>query len=282
MRILLFSFLLTFCLSANLQNEYKIQGNEIYSDHILKNTPKFFIASFGNAFEFKIASKDLIALFKRYGINLEGSGEVRFVYQTPKRFLDLQNQVKSYFLQAYPSLKIKEIYLKPLSQTASKNFQASLTPSILKKNKFEFFAQSDGKEGGVVFLCGILGEIEVFVANGDIRSRQEFNRANTKKQIIPFKGFFQEPAVKDEIFQSQAKGFIKNTQIITRTKLAPKTLVQRGEMIDVVFQENGVKIETRLEAQKNGSLGEIITAKNLESKKIVKVKVIAQGKGEVL
>ena len=272
-----------FAFGATLKEEYKIKGNEIYSNDLFASAPRFFISRFGNAFEFEVPSGDVIALFKRYGINLQAEKEnIKFVYQTPQEFADLQKQVGEFFAQAYPSLKIKAIYLKPLGKVEGSSFQALLTPSILKKSKFEFFAQSNAKEGGVVFVCEIVGEIEVYVANEDIRSRQAFDQNNIQKQVIPFRGFLQEPALKEELKSSQAKSFIKKSQVITRNKLTPKTLIQRGEMIDVVLQEEGVKIEMRAEALKNGTLGEVITAKNPSSKKTFKIKVIAQGRGEVL
>ena len=52
-------------------------------------------------------------------------------------------------------------------------------------------------------------------------------------------------------------------------------------MIDAFLQEGGVRIELRVEALKNAVLGEVISAKNPTSKKILKVKITAQGKGEV-
>lgn len=281
MRGLLVLFLCVFSWGVVLQKEYTISSNEIYSNDLIKNAPKFFIAQFGNAFEFVLPSKELVALFEKNKIKLEAQAEeVRFVYETSKAYQGLQKQVKDYFLKAYPSLKIQKIYLRPLSKALAHSFEASFTPSILKKSRFEFLAQSSA--GAVVFTCEIVGKIEVYVATEDIRSRQNFTQANIQKQTLPFRGFFQEPALLEEIEQSQAKGFIKSTQIITRNKLSPQTLVWRGEMIDVVLQEGGVRIETRLEAQKNASLGEIITAKNPATKKSLKVKITAKGRGEVL
>lgn len=283
MRLGIFFLFALFVFGATLKEEYKIKSNEVYSNDLVANAPRFFISRFGNAFEFEVPSTDVIALFKRYGITLDAKKErIKFVYQTPKEFAGLQKQVGEFFAQAYPSLKIKAIYLKSLGKVSGTSFKASLTPSILKKSKFEFLAQSNTKEGGVVFMCEVVGEIEVYVASQDIRSRQTFDQNNTQKQTIPFRGFLQEPALKEEISNSQAKSFIKNAQIITRNKLTPKTLIQRGEMIDVVLQDGGVKIEMRAEALKDGALGEVISAKNPTSKKTFKVRVIAQGRGEVL
>lgn len=282
MRVLLCLFFAIFTFGVELQNEYKIQGNEIYSSDLVKNAPRFFVARFGNAFEFSVPSDEIISLFDRYSIKLKSASEnIKFVYQTPKEFLGLQKQIRDYFLKAYPTLKIQKIYLRTLGKVSGDVFEASLTLSILKKNRFEFFAKSNQKEGGVVFVCEIVGEIEVFVASKDIRSRQSFDKTNITKQTLPFSGFFQEPASQEEIEKSQAKTFIKSDQIITRNKLAPKTLVQKGEMIDAFLQEGGVRIELRVEALKNAVLGEVISAKNPTSKKILKVKITAQGKGEV-
>ncbi|RDU70063.1 flagella basal body P-ring formation protein FlgA [Helicobacter cholecystus] len=283
MRLSLFFLFVFFAFGVNLQEEYKVKGNEIYSNDLIADAPRFFIARFGDTFEFEIPSADLIALFKRYGIKLEATKDMtKFIYQTPKAFANLQKQVKKFFLQAYPSLKIKTIYLKPLSKASDTSFEALLTPSVLKKSKFEFLAKSTPKEGGIIFACEIVGEIEVYLASEDIRSRQIFNPSNIQKQNIAFKGFLQEPALYEDLMNSQAKGFIKKAQIITRNKLSPRTLIEKGGMIDVVLQEGGVRVEMRVEALKSGSLGEVIPARNPTSKKNLKIKVIAEGKGEVL
>ena len=84
MRVLLCLFFAIFAFGVELQNEYKIQGNEIYSSDLVKNAPRFFVARFGNAFEFSVPSDEIISLFDRYSIKLKS--EVK----TSSLFIKLQ------------------------------------------------------------------------------------------------------------------------------------------------------------------------------------------------
>lgn len=281
MRILIFFLLAVFGFCAPLQKEYFVKSNIVYSVDILKNVPIFPIGHLGDGFELSIPSEKIITLFERHKIKLEStSKEVKFIYQTPKEFAPLQQQIKDYFLKTYPELHIKEVHLRTSDKTLS-DLTAMLNPSILKRNKFNFFAKSN-QQGGAFFVCEIEGEIDVYIASENIRSRQSFDSSNITKQTIPFVEFSQEPATLEEIQKSQARAFIKAMQTITRNKLSPRTLVQKGDMIDVFLYENGVRVEMRVEAMRSGALGEVIRAKNPTSKKTIKVKVTAKGKGEVL
>lgn len=70
--------------------------------------------------------------------------------------------------------------------------------------------------------------------------------------------------------------------IITRDKIKPRVFVKKGESIHASSTSNGISLEVLLIAKQNGVYNEIINAENPQSGKILRVKVIDEGKGEIL
>lgn len=280
----IFAVCCVFGLCSVIKETYTLNRNEIYSTDVIANSPKFLIGKFGENFEIALLSEKLKEMFASYSIAFETSfPQIIFTYVSSLPLQQVKQKISSALLEQYPQIKIQAIKLKPIGAEikTSKVFELkTIQNAIFKKKKFQILLNTP--EGVVPFLCEIDAKIEVYVAKEDIRAREDLQWGNVEKKWVEFEGFLQPPIDEREFLSSSARSFIKQGQIITSNKIKPKLFVKKGDMIEASYQEGGVKIVARLEAMQNGSLGEVIVARNPVSKKSVKLKITAQGKGEVL
>lgn len=275
--------LLCTLLHSQIKETYSISSNEIYSTDLLPQAPKFLIARFGESFELKIPSQNLKELFSSHSLTLSTSyPQITFFYKNPLPLTQVKEKIKSALLEQYPTIHIKEIRLKPIGKDLNHQKVFELTKiqnAMFKKKTFQILLNTPS--GVVPFVCEVDAEIEVYVAKEDIRAREELGGQNAEKKKVRFEGFLQPPISKKEFLSSSARSFIKQGQIITTNKIKPKLFVKKGDKVEVSLQEGGVEITSSVEALANGGLGEEIMARNPTSKKIIKIKITAQGKGEV-
>lgn len=277
-------FLFGFCKeNIAIKESYTLNRNEIYSTDLLPNSPRFLIAKFGEHFTLTLSSQKLQELFASHSIPCQTPfSQITFSYDSNLALQGVKEKITLVLKEQYPTIQIKDIRLKPIGTDLKKGqvFELkTIQNAIFKKKTFQILLNTSS--GVVPFLCEVDAKIEVYVAKEDIRAREDLDRGNVERKSIEFEGFLQPPISEKEFLSSSARSFIKQGQIITMNKIKPKLFVKKGDMIEVSYQEGGVKITARLEAMQNGSLAEEIMARNPTSKKTLKVKITAQGKGEI-
>lgn len=277
-------FLFGFCKeNTTIKESYTFNRNEIYSTDLLPNSPRFLIAKFGEHFTLTLSSQKLQELFASHSIPFQTPfSQITFIYDSTLPLKGVKEKISLVLKEQYPTINIKDIRLKPIGTDLKKEqvFELkTIQNAIFKKKTFQILLNTSS--GVVPFLCEVDAKIEVYVAKEDIRAREDLDRGNVERKSIEFEGFLQPPISEKEFLSSSARSFIKQGQIITINKIKPKLFVKKGDMIEVSYQEGGVKITARLEAMQNGSFGEEIMARNPTSKKTLKVRITAQGKGEI-
>jgi flagellar basal body P-ring formation protein FlgA len=70
-------------------------------------------------------------------------------------------------------------------------------------------------------------------------------------------------------------------RVLTWTDLTPRALVRKGHLVEVVAQEGSLSITMRGQATRNGALGDVITVRNLESKREFSAEVVDENKVRV-
>lgn len=277
-------FFFGFCKEdAIIKESYTLSRNEIYSTDLIPNSPRFLIARFGEHFTLTLSSQKLQELFSSHSIPFQTPfSQITFIYDSTLPLKDVKEKIALALKEQYPTIKIQKIRLKPIGSDLGREkvFELkTIQNAIFKKKTFQILLNTSS--GVVPFLCEVDARVEVYVAKEDIRAREDLDSGNVERKSIEFDGFLQPPISEREFLSSSARSFIKQGQIITTNKIKPKLFVKKGDMIEVSYQEGGVKISARLEAMQNGSLGEEIRAINPTSKKTLKVKITAQGKGEI-
>ena len=68
---------------------------------------------------------------------------------------------------------------------------------------------------------------------------------------------------------------------ITWTDVTPRTLVRKGQMVEVVATQGNLRITMKGQAVRSGALGEVVTIRNLDSKRDFSAEVIDENKVRV-
>lgn len=127
----------------------------------------------------------------------------------------------------------------------------------------------------------VVATIGIYRSSEVIKSLQNITQSNTTKDTIAFERFTQMPITLAQLGKISAKSYIAPNIIITQEKIRPKILIHKKDSFVGVIRDSNIHLETILIARQNGGLGDVIEAFNPQTKKILRVKIIAEGKGEV-
>ncbi len=150
------------------------------------------------------------------------------------------------------------------------------------------------KKDGVVFLrlenepnlrlpvrYSVIGSMQAFKSVSAIKKDENITANNTKKERVLF-GALSNPLLEGAIDKVSAKHFIPPDTLLSADKTQALIIVRKNDIITGVYEEGQISIEISLKALENGALNQIIQAKNLESNKILKAKVLSSSKAQIL
>ncbi len=159
---------------------------------------------------------------------------------------------------------------------------------------YELNASNKLKKDGVVFLrlenepnlrlpvrYSVVGSMQVFRSIGAIKKDENITANNTQKERVLF-GALSNPLLEGAIGKVSAKNFIPPNTLLSADKTQALIIVRKNDIITGVYEEGQISIEISLKALENGALNQIIQAKNLESNKILKAKVLSSSKAQIL
>ncbi|WRG41210.1 flagellar basal body P-ring formation protein FlgA [Helicobacter pylori] len=197
----------------------------------------------------------------------------------------LKTEIKEIYLKEYKDLKLE---IETISLEIPERF--SNTPIL----SYELNASNKLKKDGVVFLrlenepnlrlpvrYSVIGSMQVFKSIGAIKKDENITANNTKKERVLF-GALSNPLLEGAIDRVSAKHFIPPDTLLSMDKTQALIIVRKNDIITGVYEEGQISIEISLKALENGALNQIIQAKNLESNKILKAKVLSSSKAQIL
>ncbi|NBX77347.1 MAG: flagella basal body P-ring formation protein FlgA [Proteobacteria bacterium] len=88
-------------------------------------------------------------------------------------------------------------------------------------------------------------------------------------------GIFTQPS---ELENKIARTFIRSGSIVSPTQVETPSEIKRGEMVDLLFENRQLSITARMKALDNGRTGQWIRVENQNNKRVVRAKVIDQGR----
>ncbi|MFP6112385.1 flagellar basal body P-ring formation chaperone FlgA [Helicobacter pylori] len=197
----------------------------------------------------------------------------------------LKAEIKETYLKEYKDLKLE---IETINLEIPERFSHA---SILS---YELNASHKLKKDGVVFLklenepnlrlpvrYSVIGSMQAFKSIGAIKKDENITANNTQKERIPF-GVLSNPLLEGTIDKVSAKHFIPPNTLLSADKTQALIIVRKNDIITGVYEEGQISIEISLKALENGALHQIIQAKNLESNKILKAKVLSSSKAQIL
>ena len=202
----------------------------------------------------------------------------------------IENHIRELFLKEYEKneMIINRIEISKASDLALGNLEISdinFPQILLKKSSGSFdvtYLDSRKKSRRVYFFYDIDATINVLKSIRMLKSKDAITSQNTVSERIEFKRTFSPYVGADMVDNASVKSMTKDGTYLTSDRIMPRTLVRKGETLDVVLKHEDVSVEFVAEAMQDGAKGEVIRARNLDSKKVIKVKITQSGKGEVL
>ncbi len=197
----------------------------------------------------------------------------------------LKTEIKEAYLKEYKDLKLE---IETINLEIPERFSNA---SILS---YELNASNKLKKDGVVFLrlenepnlrlpvrYSVIGSMQAFKSISAIKKDENITANNTKKERVLF-GALSNPLLEGAIDKVSAKHFIPPDTLLSMDKTQALIIVRKNDIITGVYEEGQISIEISLKALENGALNQIIQAKNLESNKILKAKVLSSSKAQIL
>ncbi|OPG25154.1 flagella basal body P-ring formation protein FlgA [Helicobacter pylori] len=197
----------------------------------------------------------------------------------------LKAEIKEIYLKEYKDLKLE---IETINLEIPERFSHA---SILS---YELSASNKLKKDGVVFLrlenepnlrlpvrYSVIGSMQAFKSIEAIKKDENITANNTKKERVLF-GTLSNPLLEGAIDKVSAKNFIPPDTLLSMDKTQALIIVRKNDIITGVYEEGQISIEISLKALENGALNQIIQAKNLESNKILKAKVLSSSKAQIL
>ncbi|GAA7192362.1 flagellar basal body P-ring formation chaperone FlgA [Helicobacter pylori] len=197
----------------------------------------------------------------------------------------LKTEIKEAYLKEYKDLKLE---IETINLEIPERF--SNAPIL----SYELNASNKLKKDGVVFLrlenepnlrlpvrYSVIGSMQVFKSMGAIKKDENITASNTQKERVLF-GTLSNPLLEGAIGKVSAKNFIPPNTLLSADKTQALIIVRKNDIITGVYEEGQISIEISLKALENGALNQIIQAKNLESNKILKAKVLSSSKAQIL
>ncbi|MGL2423215.1 flagellar basal body P-ring formation chaperone FlgA [Helicobacter pylori] len=201
----------------------------------------------------------------------------------------LKTKIKETYLKEYQDLKLE---IETINLEIPERFSHA---SILSYDlSYELSASNKLKKDGVVFLrlenepnlrlpvrYSVIGSMQAFKSVSAIKKDENITANNTKKERVLF-GTLSNPLLEGAIDKVSAKHFIPPNTLLSMDKTQALIIVRKNDIITGVYEEGQISIEISLKALENGALNQIIQAKNLESNKILKAKVLSSSKAQIL
>ncbi|WP_232261181.1 flagellar basal body P-ring formation chaperone FlgA [Helicobacter pylori] len=197
----------------------------------------------------------------------------------------LKTEIKEIYLKEYKDLKLE---IETINLEIPERFSHA---SILS---YELNASNKLKKDGVVFLklenepnlrlpvrYSVIGSMQAFKSASAIKKDESITANNTQKERVLF-GALSNPLLEGSIDKVSAKHFIPPDTLLSMDKTQALIIVRKNDIITGVYEEGQISIEISLKALENGALNQIIQAKNLESNKILKAKVLSSSKVQIL
>lgn len=211
--------------------------------------------------------------------------------QNPQEYIIANEEgIKEYILSQYkalyPHFELESISIdmpKSLNPKA-KIRKLSLPNNATKKPSGTIIATILQGKGVVSVPIGyhIYANVLVVQATLSIKTGTDITQQNTQTQWISLSAIKGNPLPPKEIGNVSARSLIPPNSIITRDKVQERILVRKGDKITGFYKSQSMQAQIALKALQNGSKGNIIKAQNLQSGKILQVRIVDEGVGEIL
>ena len=286
MKYIIFALLITNLFSANLKNAYTISSPEFNAstiDSSIKND--FIIYTFNkNRHKKSFNAKDLAELFKEHHLDLDTTS-TRLVHVKHVSNVNLQaikDAVKAYYLEIYPSMKIKYVDIKTSNFIEVLPKQYNL---VFKSNAFRYATSTlqiqDLQSRKRYFLnYTIKATIRLFKARHNINRGRILTQIDVLYGPVEFKRLKAMPFDYKQKTDIRLKKRLLKGKIIYNKDIELLPAVLKGSLVLVSLVNGTVHLEFQATALRDAHIGDEIYVEK-RNKKRLRVKVIGKNLVEI-
>ena len=278
----------------SLAKSYVVEDSKIYAHTLFPEIQKHFLLAVipQDSLNLVMPSFEVARIFERNGYKLQTPfKEVLFTYQAslklqkPREFL--QKLYTDFFNANCPqSLRVDSIKFSNLEELrgvdfTNADFELFGKNSALKKSSGTLVAKFTQDKKKIFLQYEVHALVKILSTTRNVSAGEEL-QDSVLAQEVAFERFSSLPACESDLSQVSAKVYLAKGSFISKDKLRPKILVKKGEFVLVQSEGEGFSMQNSLEALQNGSFGEVINAKNIQSGKVVRIKITNKNKGILL
>ena len=191
----------------------------------------------------------------------------------------IKDAVEKRFLEYYKghNIKINSLEIAPLvSQNLAKFSLERINFDLVRKTSgnFEVQIRHNERKKNVFFSFKIDATIDALSALGSIKSGEVISAHNTALVQIPLTKNMALPASAEIIDRYEAKSFIAGGMSILPSKITPKIIVRKGDIVSVEYRSGEIGIKFSAKAMQDGALGQSIRAQNTQSGREIIIKIV--------
>ncbi|MGX2972757.1 flagellar basal body P-ring formation chaperone FlgA [Helicobacter sp. T3_23-1059] len=245
----------------------------------------FFLARFLVRFLACVGKVVLLALFLIPAIaqNLQENTQENLQKST---LTQIQNYIVSAYRTHYADF---DFVLENIEVNIPKNAQGKIQKLTLPNNAAKKTSGTliatimDSKSVvSVPISYTINASVLVLQARISIKSSTDITTQNAFATRVNLSLIKANPLPPKELGKISARSLIAPNSIITRDKIQDRILVRKGDKITCFYKSQSMQAQITLQALQNGQKGNVIKAQNLQSGKILQVRIIDEGVGEIL
>jgi len=230
----------------------------------------------------RVKASDIVLAYKKHGFETitTTSRYINFLKKSPVDVSVFKKQVKTYFLNYYPTLKIKSIMITPRSYILALPNEYKLIIQDKSYRSFEGTFYLIGDNNRFYFDYEIDATMFVVQASQIINKKDALNSGNTKLKNIHFVSFKSRPIDSSQLSNYEALHRIKKNKIITIRDIKKECLIRRHEDVIVLIKDNNIQIEFSAKAVQDGGLHDMILIEKPNGRRM-KAKVIGHKRVEI-
>ncbi len=283
--LLLFSFVSLFG-ERSLQKDYYVDSNEINLSTIIPNIQidkKIFTITQGK-YTKRVKSSQLLELLSKNGYKdfSATSSYVKFTKKSPINTKKINQELIKIYKSRYKKIDIKsvEIRARGYIEALPKEYVVSIQSKNHLKNSGILSIKTPSKKQ-LFFDYTIIAELDVYKIRKNVKRNTELSHLNCVKKSIILEKFRAMPIQELGKGRLQSKTHLKMDAVLTIRDVRELVLVKRGSIVNVLLSSDNIDISFSGQAMKDAVFGDIIKIKQNNSK-VLKIRVVAKGRGEVI
>lgn len=211
--------------------------------------------------------------------NAESMADSANLIQNQALINAIKSAVEARFLEHYKAhnIKINSLEITPLiSQNLAKFKLEHINFDLVRKTSGNFEVQIRHNElkKRVFFSFTIDATLDALSATSSIKTGEVISEHNSTRAQIPLTRNMALPASTEIVNEYEAKSFIAGGATILPSKITPKIIVRKGDILSVAFRDGDINIVFSVRALENGAKGQNIRAENTQSNKTLRVIIL--------